>query len=291
MYLNNNQANFTTLRINGPTHIHLSHGESEKSSMTSNQLKAYDYAFIAGQASQDRILRHVRKFDAGHLIQIGRPQLDAVVPKDFPEAKGRIRVLYAPTWEGDGKDMAYGSLDSLGEGLVNALLTDSRIQLIFRPHPKSGTVARHYARALDRVKRNLLRTNSGGIPIHVIDTSRDGISSIKGSDIVISDISAMSMDAIGLDIPLVLTGRSALQDALALSDDCAPPSLREAVPNMGSVYGDDLPSWLLDLALKGPSQQQRDFRQYVFGSGPLANSTDRFVQAVRDVSAEIPRRC
>lgn len=75
-YVNNAQRNFTMLRLNGPAHIHLNHGESEKASMVSNQLKAYDFACVAGPAAVERITENIARFDPKHLVQIGRPQLD-----------------------------------------------------------------------------------------------------------------------------------------------------------------------------------------------------------------------
>ena len=87
-YVNNNQANFTALRVNGPAHVHLSHGESEKSSMASNQLKAYDFAFIAGQASHERIMAAVPRFDERHLVHIGRPQLGFPGSRISPRPRG-----------------------------------------------------------------------------------------------------------------------------------------------------------------------------------------------------------
>ena len=115
--MNNNQANFTALRVNGPAHVHLSHGESEKSSMVSNQLKAYDFAFIAGQASHERITAGVPRFDERHLVHIGRPQLGFPGTAGFGPAAGATTVLYAPTWEGDSPAMAYSSLKTHGRRL------------------------------------------------------------------------------------------------------------------------------------------------------------------------------
>ncbi|RAF63552.1 hypothetical protein DN546_34580, partial [Burkholderia multivorans] len=51
-YVNQATTNFQALRFPAPAHVHLSHGESEKISMISNQLKAYDYVFTAGQAAR-----------------------------------------------------------------------------------------------------------------------------------------------------------------------------------------------------------------------------------------------
>lgn len=278
MYVNNNQANFTTLRINGPAHIHLSHGESEKSSMASNQLKAYDFSFIAGQASHDRIVRQVPRFHEEHLAHIGRPQLDSVLPASFPEAAGRIRVIYAPTWEGDGKDMAYGSLETTGEPLVQTLLADKRIQLVFRPHPKSGTKSPSYGRALSQVERLIRLANSEGPTVHVLDRTGDAVASMKGSDIVISDTSAMAMDAIGLGLPLVLTGPQTGMES-------APPWLSGSVPSLASRPEETLPSWLAELAAAGPSPQQLAIRKYVFGSEESANGTERFIAAMESATA------
>lgn len=286
MYFNNNQANFTTLRINGPAHVHLSHGESEKSSMTSNQLKAYDYAFIAGQASADRILQNVKRFDAKHLIEIGRPQFDSVQPTSFPDLAGRTRVLYAPTWEGDGHDMAYGSLDTSGEEIVEELLSDERIQLIFRPHPKTGALSASYARSLARVKHRLGVANAKGSALHVVDTTAIAMATIKACDVIISDTSAMSMDAVGLDVPLVLTVGSRPETEMATTPDHAHAGLRDVIPTLDGMPVSALPTWLISQAAAGVSPQQRQFREYVFGSAYAASGTERFIVAMQSVTAD-----
>ncbi len=52
VYVNQSQLNFQALRYGGMMHVFLSHGESEKRSyMASNQLKAYDFVFVAGDAA------------------------------------------------------------------------------------------------------------------------------------------------------------------------------------------------------------------------------------------------
>lgn len=204
-YVNNSQSNFTTLRLNGPAHVHLSHGESEKVSMYSNQLKAYDYAFIAGEASAARILEHVRGIDPAHLVRIGRPQLD--VPRDDEHdatgGDGRATILYSPTWEGDSTQMAYGSLVSHGRDLVEALFSDPRFRIVFRPHPKTGTQSAQHRAALAGMKRSL-SSPAARAAGHVIDSEPDAVRSIARADVVVADVSAMAMDALGMDKPLVL---------------------------------------------------------------------------------------
>lgn len=212
-YVNNSQSNFTTLRINGPVHVHLSHGESEKSSMSSNQLKAYDYAFVAGDASVERILENVIGIDPSHLVPIGRPQLAVSDSSALTATVGSTQytILYAPTWEGDSQQMAYGSLLSHGEDLVNKLLADPRVRLVFRPHPKSGSQSVPYRLAVARIRR-LLQSPASRAAGHRTDQEADAVAIIARADVVVADVSAIAMDALGLNRPIVLCTRSGLDD-------------------------------------------------------------------------------
>lgn len=145
LYPNNHSLNFRCLRYGGPVHIFIGHGESDKGSSSSNQLRAYDYALVAGEASKRR-MKGIRFFDTNErVIPVGRPQIDGADPPLVPDAVRTWHgdeapvVLYAPTWEGDRPSMAYGSAKSHGLSLVNALLDDGGYHVIFRPHPSSGT--------------------------------------------------------------------------------------------------------------------------------------------------------
>lgn len=71
-YVNQNTLNFQGLRFADPAHVHLSHGESEKSSMVSNQLKAYDAVFTAGPAARERIGRALHGFGRADLRDVDR---------------------------------------------------------------------------------------------------------------------------------------------------------------------------------------------------------------------------
>lgn len=78
VYVNQAQRNFQVLRYPDMMHVFMSHGESDKSAyMASNQLKAYDFTFVAGDAALDRIRDNLVDFDVeAQTRQIGRPQLD-----------------------------------------------------------------------------------------------------------------------------------------------------------------------------------------------------------------------
>ena len=101
-YVNQGTSNFQALRYPEPAHVHLSHGESEKISMISNQLKGYDYVFTAGQAARERIQQTLYGMSDDRMFDVGRPQLDRPrsVPhewKKFEEASpdGQAGILCA----------------------------------------------------------------------------------------------------------------------------------------------------------------------------------------------------
>ena len=76
MYVNNGVGNFQSLTVAELAHIHVNHGESDKICMVSNQVKAYDRVFVAGEAA---VLRHraaLSEFNEEVLVRVGRPQLD-----------------------------------------------------------------------------------------------------------------------------------------------------------------------------------------------------------------------
>lgn len=160
-YVNNNLSNFSVLRITHLTHVHLSHGESEKTSMVSNQLKAYDFCFVAGAAASRRIESTLKHFDPTHLVTIGRPQLDELFATEgFTSPAGRRTVLYAPTWEGDRPAMAYGSVGSAGEKWVADILRSDHLRLIYRPHPKTGSRSKITREANLRIQKSIASANA-----------------------------------------------------------------------------------------------------------------------------------
>jgi hypothetical protein len=278
-YVNNNQANFTALRVNGPAHVHLSHGESEKSSMVSNQLKAYDFAFIAGQASHERILAAVPRFDERHLVHVGRPQLSFPGIADFPPATGTTTVLYAPTWEGDSPAMAYSSLKTHGRRL-EALLADPDVRVVLRPHPKTGSVDPSFHKVLTGLRSALRQANAGrAAAAHVYDDGPEPLASLAVADVVLADVSAMAMDAVGLGRPtaLCVNGDRPGQAPGALT-------LEGALPTWYRHEPEDLRSAVLALAAGPVPAAQESFRRHVFGDDG-GDPCGRFLVASRELLA------
>ncbi|MTE22905.1 CDP-glycerol glycerophosphotransferase family protein [Microbacterium sp. ZXX196] len=207
LYVNQNTRNFQMFRYGRRWHAFINHGESDKMYMTTNQFKAYDYALIAGQAARRRLERALWDADLDRrAIEIGRPQADHFAEGVALEADDRTVVLYAPTWEGDRAQAAYGSIRSHGEALVAALLADPRFRLVYRPHPRSGVVDEEYGEANVRIVRAIEAANaedpSAG---HVYDDGPDLGWQLAAADVAVVDISAMVYDRLATGRPMLVT--------------------------------------------------------------------------------------
>ncbi|MEI8080961.1 MAG: CDP-glycerol glycerophosphotransferase family protein, partial [Actinomycetes bacterium] len=176
LYLSNNMRNFALLWHPELLHVFIGHGESDKTGVSaSNQLKAYDFCFVSGQAGVDRIRHRLINYDTStRCVEVGRPQVDVVVENPGFHRTGRTVVLYAPSWEGDRPASSYGSLASHGERIVGSLLAARDYQVIFRPHPLTGSNSASFAAALDRVTTMLEHANRRDPGAgHVIDSKSD----------------------------------------------------------------------------------------------------------------------
>ncbi|RKW69689.1 hypothetical protein DWQ67_11345 [Galactobacter caseinivorans] len=199
-YPNQAALNFQALASPLPAHVHLSHGESEKVSMVSNNLKSYDHVFTAGAAARERIAEHLVAFDQSKCIDVGRPQLDQLSPPPpgFPESE-RPTVLYAPTWEGDSAAMSYSSALSAGPRIIAELL-EQGWRVIYRPHPQLGKRKRAFAKA-DKEMEHLLQTAG---PEHVVDRGSAYGWQLGVADAIIADLSAVAFDAVGMNTPVIV---------------------------------------------------------------------------------------
>ena len=206
-YVNQNQQNFPAMRFATPAHVFVCHGESDKDYMSSNQLKAYDHVFIAGQAARDRIMRKLIGFDESSLVEVGRPQVDVhstgpALPRD-----GRTVVLYAPTTEGDVPSMRYSSVATHGVPLVRSLLA--------RPRHPAGLPARTrcwgcavpaYRTAHEEVLRLIREANAADAGArHLADTTGPFGWQVDAADVCVTDISAVAYDWLATGKPLVVT--------------------------------------------------------------------------------------
>ncbi|GHB33695.1 hypothetical protein GCM10010377_25240 [Streptomyces viridiviolaceus] len=144
------------LRIPTIKHTFVNHGESDKLSSCNPYVKAYDEVWVAGPAARERYALAEVGVEDKDVVEIGRPQLDAVRPYAGPPSGPYTTVLYAPTWEGWDGNPGNSSVAAAGENLVRALLADPGVRLLYKPHPLTGSVDPR-ARAADLRIRELLR--------------------------------------------------------------------------------------------------------------------------------------
>lgn len=206
LYVNQNTENFQMLRYGRRWHVFINHGESDKMYMTTNQIKAYDFAFIAGQAARERLQTHVWAYDVeSRTFEIGRPQADfmggvAPYPND-----ARTVVLYAPTWEGDRPAASYGSIATHGESIARAILESPEHRLVYRPHPRSGVVDEAYGAAHQKIVALIAEANKSDPGAeHVFDESSAINWQLSQPDVAICDISAMIYDRLAVGKPVMV---------------------------------------------------------------------------------------
>lgn len=128
------------VRIPTIKHTFVNHGESDKLSSCNPYAKAYDEVWVAGPAARERYALAEVGVEDKDVVEIGRPQLDAVRPYAGPPTGTYTTVLYAPTWEGWDGNPGNTSVIEAGENLVRALLADPGVRLLYKPHPLTGSV-------------------------------------------------------------------------------------------------------------------------------------------------------
>lgn len=283
IYVNNGVTNFQSLNHPQMVHVHVNHGESDKISMVSNQAKAYDKVFIAGQAALERHRRALVDFDESHLEMVGRPQLDFEFPPGIPEAEGRT-VMYAPTWEGENDDNNYTSLDLYGTSIVEGLLALPDVRVVYKPHPRVvGSEKPAVSGAHEAIVRRLEDANRRRGSQHVVSLDGNILSMFGRADALISDVSSVGLDFLYLEPekPLILTDRRT--DAEALRDS-APISEATPVIDATTASVTDLVAEALERDSHAAARQ--DLRTHYFGAEPRGTSTQRFLDAIDALIAD-----
>jgi len=224
-YVNQNPRNFQMMRYGRCWHVFINHGESDKMYMITNQFKAYDYSFVAGDAALARLDRVLWDYDFDkRAIKIGRPQADYFTGELPYNPDERQVVLYAPTWEGDRAAAAYGSIATHGVALVTALLATGTHRVIYRPHPRSGVVDHHYGVANKTIIAAIAAANAREPRAqHIYDSGPDLGWQLAAADVAIVDISAMVYDRLATGKPLIITrpvNPTAVIDTSGYLSDC-----------------------------------------------------------------------
>lgn len=282
IYVNNSMRNFQSMAETSIIHVHVDHGESDKTSSISNQLKAYDKVFVAGQAAKDRCLRAVWGIDPNKLISIGRPPLDGDFQRVLP-ADPRHTVLYAPTWQGENEANNFTSVDVLGPEIIRHLLADG-VRVVYRPHPRLTDMGESSVQQADAEIRSTLSDASAKGSEQFIATDQSIFDLFEDADVLISDISSVSLDFLYLhtDKGLIVTDRH---------DDPSGTRSQSAIGAELSVLSSSTVQGLAEIveqALNGSnalSSRQR-LKSHYFDGHQAGGSTQAFIDAVEHAISE-----
>lgn len=277
LYVNYTQMNFLALRIRSVIHVSLLHGDSDKTVSVSNQVKAFDYSFVAGQAAIDRFNRYTSLFDAeAHCVKIGRPQNDTdVIPGPRPDSPSESPVvLYAPTWEGGHDSVSYSSVASHGREIVESL-SKAGLRVIYRPHPLIGQRLAHFGEADIAIRRFL-----AGQRAHRVSTKRDLYDDFAMADMLICDVSSVASDWLITERPLAIT-RTSVRDTRE-----AATSLPELAPRVAESDARSAGALAWDHIANDPTKDdRRALAEYYLGDTSPGASLERFLTACRDAAA------
>jgi hypothetical protein len=283
IYVNNSAQNFQSLVGRRMLHVHVNHGESDKVCMVSNQVKAYDRVFVAGEAAVRRYRAGLIDFDVTRLVRVGRPQLD-LRPAPVLAPSPRRTILYAPTWEGENSSNNYTSVDTYGPAVAAAALAVPDARVVYKPHPRVAAsadpgMAQAHAQIIRLIEAQHGRDPSAGH--RVVETEADILAVFPGCDLMITDVSSVGLDFLYLhpDKPLFLTDRYNDRDRLHAD---APVSRCADVIDAASVGA--LPRTLAARLAHDEHQAGRAAtRHFYFDNLRRGESTERFLTAVDDV--------
>jgi hypothetical protein len=275
IYVNNGWTNFQSLSFQQAVHIHVNHGESDKICMVSNQAKAYDRVFVAGEAAVRRHAAALAWFDPERLVRVGRPQLDLPVPPAAPPVDGAT-ITYAPTWEGEDDANNYTSVDRYGAQIIAAALAQPGARVLYKPHPR---VATSDDPGVQEGHRAILRAMESAISAdpargHRVLLEGDVLGVIRCTDLMVSDVSSVTLDHLYLrpEAPIVLCDRRS--NRAQLLDDSPVSAATHVVDQttIGTLTA-DLAALLADDPMR---ERRREMRDFYFDALAPGESTQRF---------------
>lgn len=284
LYCNNGMRNFNSLINARMLHVHINHGESDKQSMVSNNAKAYDRVFVAGEAAVQRHRGALLELDETKLVRIGRPQLD-LRPEPILGESERPTVLYAPTWEGDADYNCYTSVDVFGPQIVRSLLAVPGVRVVYKPHPKVTTSEDPTIAAGHRAILDLLDEAAAAEPAagHEALLGGDILAVFGRCDAMVTDVSSVGLDWLYLrtEAPILITDR--WEDRERLQADAPISRVADVVD---STNLDGLAALVASrLADDELLADRTAMRSHYFGDLTVGESTERFVGSVSELVA------
>jgi len=317
LYVNHGFKNFQSLMVGDTMHVHINHGESDKTSTITNQSKAYDYIFIVGDAGYDKYNLNLIKKNMHNFIQVGRPQLDHIeevaplaesklllegtqedkIEVEVKDIRGRHSgikrtnktvkiaetkkkvILYAPTWEGTHDSMNFTSLNDYGMSLVQQLVNHPNYYLLYKPHPNTGS-RDATSKSINEAIIKLLTTNKGGEAILGGDIN----SLYKHIDLAIFDNSAVAIDYLQVDKPMIMTDMFH-----KVKDRQSKPTITKAARMLSVADAYSIPMIVSEEIEKDTLKIMRNkIKHYFLGDFDYSKkeSTHKFISTILDIIKE-----
>jgi len=285
MYVNNGMGNFQSLTVTELAHVHVNHGESDKICMVSNQVKAYDRVFVAGEAAVRRHRAALSEFNEEVLVRIGRPQLDDNPAASLPESTRRT-ILYAPTWAGEDEANNYTSMEFIGPKIVDSILAQPDVRMIYKPHPQiadsdNAQIRKHHNDIVRAIKQANSKDPGAGHEVHKVG---DILAIFPRVDLLISDVSSIALDFLYLrtEAPIILTDRRNDIEQLRIDSPLSvatPVLTKDNIADATKVIGEVL-------ATDNYVKDRKVLRDFYFDNVHAGESAPRFFKAMHQVIAE-----
>jgi len=279
LYVNHGVRNFQSLTYRSALHVHINHGESEKTSTMSNQINAYNYAFIVGEAALNKYKYNLLKYDSNHFIQVGRPQLEHIQNIKMNLPKNKKIILYAPTWEGTHSSMNFTSLDEYGMQIVQLIIKNPNYYLIYKPHPNTGS-RQPSTKYIHKKIIKLLHTYHNGKVI----LSGDINAIYEHIDLAIFDNSAVAIDYLQVDKPMIMTDMFH-----RIKDRQSKPTITKAARMLSLTDTYSIPMIVKEEIEKDTLREMRNkIKHYFLGDFDYnkQESTEKFVSTILDIVEE-----
>ena len=177
------------------SHVWLGHGESAKKANAHRTASVYDSVLVADLAAVRRYPRAIERWVRAGAVRIGVPIVDGLGADPWDRPRPIRTLVYAPTWEGRGTNVDYGSVAEAGPALLDAMpaLDERGTTVILRAHP--GTGSRNPA--LKGVLERLVEAGA-------VRGTRDKGEDLMRGDVIVSDVSGVTSEFLFTRRPAIM---------------------------------------------------------------------------------------
>jgi len=233
-YLFNSFTNPVMIKNRDQQHIWIAHGESDKLASVNPMIRMYDFIFTSGDIAINRFLHYkiINECDVKNkIIRVGTPYLKKPTLDKKPNKK--MKILYAPTWEGVETKQQYSSLDNdFALNTINSIVDKYKnADLYFMPHPSTGIKNKKYINycknlILENIQNKsfyVAQSKNSYIYTHIsnlIHTDRyiKEFTNFEDFDLVITDISSIIANLIYYNVNYIVLVKNLIVKS-HLSDD------------------------------------------------------------------------